>query len=340
MAISAHVMSSESFSPSRNPFLPPRQDSSSGPRVLARQLLGSAGERMASKIGRGGKGGRPISPSAAELSLSVEEAEAQQAATRAHAEGETLENYRILQEAREYLGPENVHGVADVEYALGFQIDRSKVPPIPYRKADFEISKKLRALEEDPIHEMLILCVAEDDQGRPMTGEVMNEIFTTRYREKDLGKFLANPEHIKEEVYFTDEPLKYEWRLVTKACVPHSLRKRVTFVDGYGYSRKDTQDFALQEFAEAEAMPVSAVGRPAPFEMLFIAAVHLLNTDLLKPKRGERLLSTDGHCAQSSVGDKPFIIVMDNSRHGLFVGRVDPFFMNHGVGTYMERDAI
>ena len=57
---------------------------------------------------------------------------------------DTLEPLLRLHLAEKILGRENVHGVEDVELLLGFTLDRSKIPTIPYTKADFEKSKEIK----------------------------------------------------------------------------------------------------------------------------------------------------------------------------------------------------
>ncbi|MFA4954323.1 MAG: hypothetical protein WC641_03360 [Patescibacteria group bacterium] len=199
-----------------------------------------------------------------------------------------------LQEAIEILGRENVHGIEDVEVMLGDGfVDESKVPPIPYTPEELEKSKEIK--EKTGVEEMFVLFVADKD-GRPLTGERMNELIQAEYTKLGLGKFLLNTDWYKNEDFFKKLGLSYEWKLITKQTIPGSKNKRHHYEPGDTFTHQDTQEFSIEEYAEKLDIPRDQLQRPEPFQMLYAVALHLIATERLNGKgKGERILAKEYH---------------------------------------------
>lgn len=334
-------MSSESFGKATNPFAqPPASPRASNLEALA-AILGPFGKGVARKIHRTKtRAGREER----DLFLDPEGSQAlQEAAVMIEQEG-SVENFKLLQEAKAYLGESNVHGVADVERALGFKIDRRKIPPIPFRTRDFE---KSHELQRQGIEEMLILCVGEDAHGQPMTGENMNETLVPQFKALDpeggVFKFLDD---CHEREFFTQDSLAYEWVLVTKACLPGSKSKYYSYKKEGHWTLEQTQDFFIECFADKLHIPRSVVRRPGAMQMVYAIMIHYLSTEKQNPGHGERLLwnevflsgtettfrghlSIDGHVA-----------IGFTDTHGVFTQIYASNFMDRDVGICLLRDPL
>ncbi|MFA4954195.1 MAG: hypothetical protein WC641_02710 [Patescibacteria group bacterium] len=206
------------------------------------------------------------------------------------------------QEAIEILGRENVHGIEDVEAMLGQGfVDISKVPPIPYTPDDLEKSKEIK--EKTGVEEMLVLFVADKD-GKPLTGERMNELIQAEYDKFVLGKFLLDTDWYKNEDFFTKFGLNYEWKLITKQTIPGSKDKCHHHKLGDAYTHQDTQEFAIEEYAKKLDIPHDSLYRPEPFQMLYATALHLIATERLNGKgKGERILANEYHWSDVRSSD-------------------------------------
>ena len=244
-----------------------------------------------------------------------------------------------LQEAIETLGRENVHGIEDVETMLGDGfVDESKVPPIPYTLEDLEKSKEIK--EKTGVEEMLVLFVADKD-GKPLTGERMNELIQAEYDKLGLGKFLFTQNWYKNEDFFTKLGLTYEWKLISKQTIPGSKGKRHHHESGDTFTHQDTQEFAIEEYAKKLDIPRNQLHRPEPFQMLYATALHLIATERLKGKgKGERILLGEYHWSDviSSVGDS--VGVGDADSGGAIVRRYARVRWLGGLGVCFSRESF
>ena len=237
-----------------------------------------------------------------------------------------------LQEAVEILGRENVHGIEDVEAMLGDGfVDESKVPPIPYTPEDLEKSKEIK--EKTGVEEMLVLFVADKD-GKPLTGERMNELIQAEYDKLGLGKFLFKVDWYKNEDFFKKLGLSYEWKLISKQTIPGSKGKRHHYESGDTFTHQNTQEFTIEEYAKALDIPRDPLHRPEPFQMLYAAALHLIATERLNGQgKGERILDGEYHWsdAVSSDGDSVFVGKAGSGGAGVVRAARDDGIGNLGV---------
>jgi len=222
-----------------------------------------------------------------------------------------------FEEAIEILGRENVHGVEDVEAMLGDGfVNISKVPPIPYTADDLEKSKEIK--EKTGVEEMLVLFVADKD-GKPLTGERMNELIQAEYTKLGLGKLLHEVAWYKDEDFLEKLGLSYEWKLITKQIIPGSSDKHHHYEPGDNFTHQDTQEFAIEEYARELDIPRDQLSRPEPFQMLYAVSLHLIATERLKGKgKGERILKNEWHWSDvhSSSGNPVYagLAVPDGAR--------------------------
>jgi hypothetical protein len=135
-----------------------------------------------------------------------------------------------INEARELLGEEMVLGPEEITNALGFEVEESEIPLIPYSRDELEKAKKLG--------DQLILHVSHDGDGNPMTMKRINEIMETRMDPATEGKLLNNINWYKDEDFYKREKLKTEWRLVGSAFVPDVSSPK----DEEGNHTKDTRN--------------------------------------------------------------------------------------------------
>ena len=224
------------------------------------------------------------------------------------------------QEAIEIIGRENVHGIEDVEAMLGQGfIDISKVPPISYTTEDLEKSKEIK--EKTGVEEMLVLLVADKD-GKPLTGERMNELVQAEYDKLGLGKFLAGIPWYKNEDFFTKLGLSYEWKLISKQTIPDSKNKRHHHESRDKFTHQDTQEFVIEEYAKKLDIPRDSLHRPEPFQMLYATALHLIATEHLNGKgKGERILTGEWHWSGVRISGGNFVIVGYANSVGAYVYR-------------------
>ncbi|MFA4954741.1 MAG: hypothetical protein WC641_05505 [Patescibacteria group bacterium] len=213
-----------------------------------------------------------------------------------------------LREAVEILGRENVHGIEDVEAMLGKDfIDISKVPPIPYTSEDLAKSKEIK--EKTGVEEMLVLFVADKD-GKPLTGERMNGLIQAEYTKLGLGKFLADTDRNKNESFFTQLGLNYEWKLISKQTIPDSENKYHSHEPEDTFDHRDTQEFVIEEYAEKLDIPRDQFHRSEPFQMLYATALHLIATENLNGKgKGERILANNFHWSDVRSSDRNFVCI-------------------------------
>ncbi|MFA4954818.1 MAG: hypothetical protein WC641_05910 [Patescibacteria group bacterium] len=242
------------------------------------------------------------------------------------------------QEAIEVLGRENVHGIEDVEAVLGQGfVDISKVPPIPYTLEDLEKSKEIK--EKTGVEEMLVLFVADKD-GKPLTGERMNGIIQAEYTKLGLGKFLFNTDWYKNEPFFTQLGLKYEWKLISKQTIPGSKSKRHHHESRDTFTHQDTQEFVIEEYARNLDIPRDQLHRPEPFQMLYTTALHLIATERLNGKgKGERILVNEYHWSDIVSSDGLSVGVGAAGSGGASVGWPARGRWDGGLGVCVSRES-
>lgn len=210
-----------------------------------------------------------------------------------------------MERAINILGRENVHGPEDVALLLGFV--PKDVPPIPYTRADLEKSKEIKA--KAGVEEMLVLFV-KDKEGNPLTGETLNTLVQKKYTEMQVGKFLDDTDWYKDEKFYKELGLTAEWKLITKACLPDSYRKRHHSEEGDTYKHEDTQEYVIEQFAAKVGIFRSEFKRPEPFAMAYTIALHFVATEALKGEgNGERLLETRYHWSDVQTSDGSFVRV-------------------------------
>ena len=207
-----------------------------------------------------------------------------------------------IERAIEFLGRENVHGVEDVEAMLGQGfVDRSKVPPIPYSEDDLAKSQELKT---KGVEEMLVLFIMDQD-GTPLTGEKLNALIQKKYDELGFGKFLFNTDWYKNKDFYKTLGLTYEWKLLTKRCIPDSKDKRHDWKKGDSWKSEETQEYVINQLATDNRIPRDHLHRTQPFHLLYAQALHFVTTERIKGRgKGERLLTNEYHWSdvRSSVG--------------------------------------
>jgi hypothetical protein len=241
------------------------------------------------------------------------------------------------QEAIEILGRDNVHGIEDVEAMLGEGfVDISKVPPIPYTLEDLEKSKEIK--EKTGVEEMLVLFVADKD-GKPLTGERMNELIQAEYDKLGLGKFLHDTDWYKNKDFFTKLGLSYEWKLITKQTIPGSKDKLHHRESGDECTHQDTQEFVIDEYAKQLDIPRNQLHRPEPFQMLYATALHLITTERLDGQgKGERFLKNEYHWSDVFSSDGNLVYVGSAVPDGADVDRTSRDVRNGFFGVCLSRE--
>ncbi|MFA6432996.1 MAG: hypothetical protein WCV82_04285, partial [Candidatus Paceibacterota bacterium] len=228
----------------------------------------------------------------------------------------------------------------DVEAMLGDGfVDISKVPPIPYTLEDLEKSKEIK--EKTGVEEMLVLFVADKD-GTPLTGERMSGLIQAEYEKLGLRRFqlyTLSKAWYKDEPFFTELGLKYEWKLITKQIIPGSSDKRHHYEPRDSFTHQDTQEFAIEEYAKQLDIPRDQLKRPEPFQMLYATALHLIATERLNGKgKGERILEDKYHWSDviSSKGQLVRVGIADSSGADVNSDSYDGQNFNFGVCVSRE----
>lgn len=249
-----------------------------------------------------------------------------------HAFQEAVSSAR-MERAIEVLGRENVHGPEDVALLLGFV--PKDVPLIPYTHADLEKSKEIKA--KTGVEEMLVLFVNDRD-GNPLTGETLNAVIQKKYKEMGLGKFLHGVTWYKDEAFYKELGLSVEWKLVTKSCLPDSYGKRHHYEAGDTYNHQDTQEYAIEQYAEKVRIPRAELKRPEPFAMIYTIALHFIATEKLKGEgKGEWLLEMKYHWTDVKTSDGSFVHVGYAGRGGVYVDRFSRGGMSNDLRVCLSR---
>ncbi len=147
-----------------------------------------------------------------------------------------------LERAIEVLGRENVHGKEDVEFLLGYTINPANIPPIPYTEADLLKSKEIKG--KTGVQEMLVLFVNDKD-GKPLTGERLNELVQKKYDEMGLGKFLNSVDWYANKDFYKKQGITFAWRMITKQCIPNSKGKEHSWKKGDAWKKKIRKSLPL-----------------------------------------------------------------------------------------------
>lgn len=114
-------------------------------------------------------------------------------------------------------GKTNVFGREEIKKAFGFEIPESEIPPIPYTKERLEQARRNG--------EMLVLRVAKDISGKPMTMQRIQELAEPLMLTAGEGKLLFKVDWYANESFYTSESLRTEWKLVGKDFVPDTKDK-------------------------------------------------------------------------------------------------------------------
>ncbi len=238
-----------------------------------------------------------------------------------------------MERAIEILGGENVHGPEDVALLLGFV--PKNVPLIPYTAADLEKCNEIK--KKTGLEEMLVLFVNDRD-GNPLTGETLNTLIQKKYEEMGAGRFLCDVSWYKDEEFYKGLGLTVEWKLMTKACLPDSYSKRHHFERGDTYKHEDTQEYAIERFADKVDIPCDELKRPEPFAMIYAIALHLVVTEKLKGEgKGERLLETKYHWSDVKVSGGLLVFVGGAARDGANVGGSSRVRVSDYIGVCLSR---
>lgn len=159
-----------------------------------------------------------------------------------------------------------------------------------------------------------------------------------KYSEIEAGKFLNNTDWYKEQNFYKELGLALEWKLITKACLPDSYRKRHHFEGGDGYKHEDTQEYVIEQFAAKVGIPRAEFKRPDPFAMVYTVALHFVATEKLKEKvKGERLLVDKHHWSDVRASDGHFVYVGLAARDGMNVDRLLCAGMGGNLGVCLSR---
>ena len=241
-----------------------------------------------------------------------------------------------IERAIELLGRANVHGVEDVEAMLGQgYVDRSKVPPIPYSEDDLAKSQELKT---KGVEEMLVLFITDQD-GTPLTGEKLNALIQKKYDELGLGKFLLGTDWYKNEDFYKTLGLTYEWKLLTKHCIPHSKGKKHHWEQGDSWKPEETQEYVIDQFATDNHIPRDRLHRTAPFHLLYAQALHLVATERINGQgRGERLLEKEYHWSDVRSSDGGFVYVGYACADGALVDGFSRGYANGLFGVCLSCD--
>jgi hypothetical protein len=185
---------------------------------------------------------------------------------------------------------------------------------------------------------MLVLFVADKD-GKPLTGERMNELIQAEYTKLGLGKFLFKVDWYKNEDLFKKLGLSYEWKLITKQTIPGSKNKRHHHESGDEFTHQDTQEYVIEEYAKQLDIPRNQLHRPEPFQMLYAATLHLIATEHLNGKgKGERILKGEWHWSdvRASVGGSARVGHADPDGARVLGSTRDS--RNNNLGVCLSRD--
>ena len=263
----------------------------------------------------------------------------------------TREGQITVEQAETILGPD-CHGPEAVEQTFGIKIPEAEVPAIPFTAADLERAKALG--------QMLVLRADTAPDGQPLTMKKMDELLRDRFAKEKKGKVLYNTDWYKYESFFTEQPPKLRWALVSKDTIPNStsqnyLEQTQTLAD---YLTNDVFNGKAmpKEYAEAIAefnaqkaeiektmetdwqkaaemlanLQITELTRPTPAEILYDILIHFQTT-------GERLLEKIYAWSRrrSSVGKLVYVGVSDAD--GVIVDGWHPDGSSDDIGAPFSR---
>lgn len=266
---------------------------------------------------------------------------------------ERSEQERRWKKAFEVLGEQNIHGADDIALTFGIELNPEQIPPLPYTEEDLERSKHI--YEATGVEEMLVLCVAEDIDHVPMTCDRIVNALDEQFYGWGLGSLMDNTlrraERYKKESYYTDSALKLEWMLVTKSCIPnslgraHSLPMRVLDdmgeweelppIDKASKSYQNTQEYAIDCFAETCDLERSACHRPTAAQLLYAMSLHAFATNQ-KQGESEKILAHSFHWTDEE-GRQGFVTI-GGFEDGIQLGSAEWRAMARRVGVCLRRD--
>lgn len=207
-----------------------------------------------------------------------------------------------IEEAREILGKENVHGFKDFQEALAIKLVWQGEYPIPFTREYL-----LKAKEQD---EILIFCLDSID-GEPLTMGLLNELVQERYDEKDLGKFLYDTSWYKTEDFYCKDTMEFGWKLISKELVPNSKNK--TYPE---------QDEIIKKYPGYK--------RATALEVMYLTAVHKITT-------GKRLFEDEYTWTSSVASGGRLVSVGGANRDAVDVGWNSHGFSGSYLGVCLSR---
>jgi len=117
------------------------------------------------------------------------------------------------EQAAEIMG-KSFLGAEAVKKTFGIELNEKDIPPIMYTPEQLQEAEKRG--------EMLVLRVAVDKEGKPMTAKNVNDIVQPTTPD---NKVLLAIDWYAKEKFFTDEALKTGWKLVSKEVIADSKSK-------------------------------------------------------------------------------------------------------------------
>ncbi len=227
-----------------------------------------------------------------------------------------------IERAIEILGRENVHGIDDIQYALGKDfVDKKKAPPFPYTEKDMQFLKELK---EQGVNVMVMLTVAEKD-GTPLKATRVYDLISSRYQELGLGKLLKD----ESATLLSDTPsrdvpeLTYGWSAITTSCLPETMTpdKPGSYFQPHAFQKKAIEGVAFKSgyyaFAgRSRGAPryMGGIARASFTDMLYGVGIDRIASHRLNPGHERALLKTQFHLSDAT----------EVSYVSLGLGKMDP----------------
>ncbi len=249
-------------------------------------------------------------------------------------------------EAQEIMG-DDFFGLDEVENALGYTLDRSSTPGIPFTREELEQARAN--------NEFLILYASHSTHNEPITMQRLN-LNSKPATTPGAGKILYDTSWYKDEEFFTSEHPRLGWKLVTKDVIPDSISKDYfnqtqTIVDNLqglatippeyeeAFSEWDDQKaeingLMLTNWQEAarrlEALKVNDMFRQTPVEALYANLVY-------SQIKGQRLMEGTYTWTNtpSSNGSLVFVGGFDSGGAGVY--NWEPDDADDDVGVALSR---
>ena len=138
---------------------------------------------------------------------------------------------------------EDFFSVESIEETFDIQIDREKIPQIPFSRTELERAHELGLF--------LILRMDRSANGDPLTMENMIQILQPGYTRKGKGKILyANNLWCKSENFFKQETPRVKWALVSKDILTGTNNR------DYLEQTELVEKYLQQELYQAGNLPV------------------------------------------------------------------------------------